>query len=56
MAEVVGSLLQELAKCENINSIDLSQRLGTSHQNVVGAVKSLQALGNVRILVVVALE
>ncbi|XP_059163077.1 phenylalanine--tRNA ligase alpha subunit-like [Physella acuta] len=47
MAEVAEKLLLEVANKNSINSLDFSKHLGVNHQAVVGAVKSLQSLGNI---------
>lgn len=48
-AEDLGrKLLKLLAQRGSVDSYELSQELGVDHQQVVGAVKSLQSLGEVR--------
>jgi len=41
-------LLKRLEKSESFDSYELSQEIGKDHQQVVGAIKSLQSLGEVR--------
>ena len=40
-------LLKRLEKSESFDSYELSQEIGRDHQQVVGAIKSLQSLGEV---------
>lgn len=40
-------LLETLADRDSFDSYKLSQELGKDHQRVVGAIKSLQSIGNV---------
>ena len=47
MADLNELLLQHVAKEGQITTSELAQRLGKDHQQIVGAVKSLQSLGNV---------
>ena len=47
MADLVESVLQFLDKNETADTIDLAITLNEDHQKVVGAVKSLQAFGDV---------
>ena len=41
-------LLKLVAKRGSVDSYELSQELGVDHQQVVGSIKSLQSLGEVR--------
>ena len=47
MAEIGEVILQHVEKENQITSEELAQRLGKDHQQIVGAVKSLQCLGDV---------
>ncbi|XP_022256063.1 phenylalanine--tRNA ligase alpha subunit-like [Limulus polyphemus] len=47
MADTTTHVLEHLAECGPIDSLTLAVKLGTDHQRIVGAVKSLQSLGNV---------
>ena len=47
MADLAESVLQYLDKNEKADTIDLAITLNEDHQKVVGAVKSLQAFGDV---------
>ncbi|CAG0894991.1 unnamed protein product [Cyprideis torosa] len=48
MASEIGEkLLQELSKVESVNSLEAAQKYGIDHQKIVGAIKSLQSLGEV---------
>ncbi|BFY99225.1 hypothetical protein BsWGS_02265 [Bradybaena similaris] len=47
MADLVDVLLQEVDSAGNVDSLDLSRRRGVNHQVIVGAIKSLQSLGNI---------
>lgn len=47
MADLVESVLQHLAKNGAADTVDLAITLGEDHQKVVGAVKSLQAFGDI---------
>ena len=50
MAELAEKLLQLIAEKEQINTLNVAKELSVDHQKIVGAVKSLQSLGEVRIL------
>ena len=56
MAEIVASVLQQLEKCEIADTVDLAITLNEDHQKVVGAVKSIQAFGDVRIVYLMNIE
>ena len=47
MAEVAEQLLLELDQAGTVDSTQVAKKLGVNHQNIVGAIKSLQSLGNV---------
>ncbi|XP_052229618.1 phenylalanine--tRNA ligase alpha subunit-like isoform X4 [Dreissena polymorpha] len=47
MADVVESVLQYLEKADSVDSVDLANHLNVDHQKVVGAIKSIQSLGEV---------
>ena len=47
MAEVAETLLAELDQAGTVDSIEVANKLGLNHQNIVGAIKSLQSLDNV---------
>ncbi|CAG5129134.1 unnamed protein product [Candidula unifasciata] len=47
MADLVDVLLQEVDSTGSVDSLDLSRRRGVNHQVIVGAIKSLQSLGNI---------
>ena len=47
MADLAESVLKFLDKNETADTIDLAITLNEEHQKVVGAVKSLQAFGDV---------
>lgn len=48
-AGVVETLLQRVEKVDDgVDSLDVASSLGVDHQVIVGAVKSLQCLGEVR--------
>ncbi|XP_005100499.1 phenylalanine--tRNA ligase alpha subunit [Aplysia californica] len=47
MADLAETLLREVESRESLDSLEFSNRQGVNHQAVVGAVKSLQSLGNV---------
>ncbi len=47
VSELCGTLLQLLEDRGSIDSYDVAKELDKDHQLVVGAVKSLQSLGNV---------
>lgn len=47
MADYREILLQEVEKAGEVNTQSLAKRLGVDHQILVGAVKSLQSLGDV---------
>ena len=47
MAELGGKLLQLIAERDQIDTIDVAKELRVDHQKIVGAVKSLQSLGDV---------
>ncbi|KAK3577561.1 hypothetical protein CHS0354_026530 [Potamilus streckersoni] len=47
MADITGLVLQHIDKSDKINTLDLAESLKEDHQKIVGAVKSLQALGDV---------
>ena len=49
MADIVALVLQQLEKCEIADTVDLAKTLNEDHQKVVGAVKSIQAFGDVSI-------
>lgn len=51
---VVETLLQRIEKADDgVDSLQLATSLGVDHQTVVGAVKSLQAVGDVSFIGVV---
>lgn len=45
--ELSEKILEYLSKCDKVNSLDLSNVFQEDHQKVIGAVKSLQTIGNV---------
>ena len=47
MAELAEQLLVILAERGEINTLEISKELNADHQKLVGAVKSLQSLGEV---------
>ena len=47
MADVNENVLKVLENADGLDTVDIARRLHVDHQKVVGAVKSLQALGNV---------
>ena len=49
MADLADRILKYLAENDGLNTIQLSQKWDVDHQKVVGAVKSLQAKGDVSI-------
>ena len=51
MEDITEQLLKELSVNSFFNSLELSSRLSLDHQKVVGAIKSLQSLGNVSVLI-----
>ncbi|GFR86822.1 phenylalanine--tRNA ligase alpha subunit-like [Elysia marginata] len=46
MADVAEKVLLELNQASTADSIQLANKLQVNHQNIVGAIKSLQSLGN----------
>ena len=46
-ADLSERLLHYLDEHESFNSLKLAEKLGEDHQRIVGAIKSLQSLGNV---------
>ena len=53
MAELAERVLAELGECEGFDSLTLAEQWGVDHQRVVGAVKSLQAQGDVRAFAII---
>jgi len=51
MAALSELLLTTLAKREEFESLTLASELSVEHEKIVGAVKSLQAKGNVRLII-----
>ena len=49
MADLAETILSLLADREGFNTLTLAQELGTDHQKVVGAIKSIQSQGDVSI-------
>ena len=49
MSDMTDVVLQELAQNDGFDTLDLAERLKIDHQKIVGAVKSIQAYGDVRI-------
>ena len=49
MAELAERLLQLIAERDQIHTIDVAKELNIDHQKIVGAVKSLQSLGDVSV-------
>lgn len=47
MTELSDKILQYLAKNEEINTLQLAKLFEEDHQKVVGALKSIQAFGNI---------
>ena len=47
MADFKEILLQEVAEHGNIETLSLAKRLQVDHQVLVGAVKSIQSIGEV---------
>ncbi len=52
MAELPDAILKYLVDKEGFDSLELAKELKIDHQKVVGAIKSIQAVGEVRFLVV----
>mgnify|MGYP007133251036 FL=1 len=51
MADVVSAVLLYLSKNESIDSFELAKLLNEDHQKVVGAIKSIQSVGDVSLFV-----
>ena len=47
--ELSQKILEYLSKRDEVNSLDLAKIFQEDHQKVIGAIKSLQAIGNVSI-------
>ena len=47
MAELAETILQLIAERDQIDTLDVAKELNVDHQKIVGAVKSLQSLGDV---------
>ncbi|KAI8787235.1 phenylalanine--tRNA ligase alpha subunit [Biomphalaria glabrata] len=47
MAELVDKILLEIERLNEADSLELSRLLAVNHQTVVGAIKSLQSLGDI---------
>ena len=47
MADIAAEILQLVANRGTVESLQVAKQLNVDHQKVVGAVKSLQSLGNV---------
>ncbi|XP_033214158.1 phenylalanine--tRNA ligase alpha subunit [Belonocnema kinseyi] len=45
-SELSEKILEYLSKCDEIDSLDLAKIFQEDHQKVIGAIKSLQAIGN----------
>lgn len=48
--ELSEKILEHLSKCDKVNSLDLANIFQEDHQKVIGAIKSLQTIGNVSLL------
>lgn len=46
MADLVEEILLHVSKTENASTLDLARLLEVDHQKVVGALKSIQATGD----------
>lgn len=46
MAELTEKILLYLNKVDDVNTLDLAKDLGVDHQKIVGALKSIQAHGD----------
>ena len=49
MAELGERLLQLIAERDQIDTLDVAKEINIDHQKIVGAVKSLQSLGDVSV-------
>ena len=47
MQDILSVILQELEKANEVNSVQLASKLGVDIQRIIGAIKSLEALGDV---------
>lgn len=52
MADTVDAVLRYLSENDSVDTYDLAKLLNEDHQKVVGAVKSVQSLGDVSHLLV----
>ena len=52
--DLVQLLLRTLSEKESVDSYELSVEIGKDHQLIVGAIKSLQSMGDVRLIVLQA--
>lgn len=48
MADFTEALLTEVDRTGDVDTLSLAKKLDIDHQKLVGAVKSLQSLGDVR--------
>lgn len=46
MEDLVERILQHLSKAENVSTLDLAASFSVDHQKVIGALKSIQASGD----------
>ena len=48
MADYRDVVLREVDKAGELDTLNLAKKVGADHQAIVGAVKSIQSLGDVR--------